>query len=51
MVAYISWELGYCFAMKGNRFFYIDLGNKKIYPMEEVVENHWGWITNVIEKQ
>ena len=50
-VAYISWELGYCFAMKGNRFFYIDLGNKMIYPMEEVVENHWGWITNVIEKQ
>ena len=48
---YISWELGYCFAMKGNQFFYIDLDNKKIYPMEEVVENHWDWITNVIEKQ
>lgn len=48
---YLSWELHCCFAMKGNQFFYIDLNNEKIYPMEEVVENHWDWITNVVEKQ
>lgn len=47
----IFWNTGYCFAMKGKQFFYIDLCNEKIYPMEEVVENHWDWITNVIKKQ
>lgn len=46
----IYWNLGYCFAMKGKQFFYIDLDHEKIYPMEEVIENHWDWITNVIEK-
>lgn len=49
-VRYISWELGYCFGMQGNQFFYIDTWGKKIYPMEEVVENHWDWITNVKQK-
>lgn len=48
---YIFWSPGYYFAMKGNQFYYIDIQEKKIYPMEEVVENHWDWITNVIEKQ
>lgn len=47
---YISWELSYCFGMQGNQFFYIDTWGKKIYPMEEVVENHWDWITNVKQK-
>lgn len=46
----IFWNTGYCFGMKGNQFFYIDLDNEKIFPMEEVVENHWDWITNVKEK-
>lgn len=49
-VRYISWELGYCFGMKGSQFFYIDTWKEKIYPMEWVVENHWEWITNVKEK-
>ena len=44
-------EKHHCFALKENHFFFIDLVNEKIYPMEEVVENHWDWITNVIEKQ
>ena len=48
---FIAWNLSYCFAMKGNRFFYIDAINEKIYPLEEVVEDHWNWITNVVEKQ
>ena len=48
---YVFWSPGYYFAMKGDKFFYIDTQEKKIYPMEEVVENHWNWITNVIEKQ
>ncbi len=48
---HVFWNLGYYFAMKGDKFFYIDTQEKKIYPMEEVVENHWDWITNVIEKQ
>lgn len=48
---YVFWSPGCYFAMKGDKFFYIDTQEKKIYPMEEVVENHWDWITNVIEKQ
>lgn len=48
---YVFWSPGYYFAMKGNQFYYIDTQEKKIYPMEEVVENHWDWITNIIEKQ
>ena len=47
---YISWGLDYWFGMKGNQFFYIDTWEKMIYPMEEVVENHWDWITNVKQK-
>lgn len=47
---YITWS-SYCFAMKKDRFYYIDAIDEKIYPLEEVVENHWDWITNVIEKQ
>lgn len=49
----ISWDFGYYFAKKGNQFYIIgiDSENEKIYPLEEVVENHWDWITNVIKKE
>ena len=42
-------EIRCCFALKGDQFFYIDAFKEKIYPLEEVMESHWDWITNVKE--
>lgn len=51
---YISWDADFYFAIKGDRFYFIDMtiddGEPMIYPLEWVVENHWEWITNVKEK-
>lgn len=47
----ISWDFGYYFAKKGNQFYFINSGNEKIYPLEEIAEYHWDWITNVIKKE